>query len=48
MPTEAQKCDAIHELSISFNYVELNKLEGENLVKFAHQIVLYLIRLQEF
>ena len=48
MPTEAQKCDATREHSICVYYVEFEELEGENPVKFAHQITLDMGRFREF
>jgi hypothetical protein len=48
VPTDAQKCDASREHFICGYYVEFEEPEGENPVKFAHQITLDMGRFQEF
>ena len=52
-PAEAQKCDATwehstREHSICGYYVEFEEPEGENPVKFAHQVTLDMGRFREF
>ena len=48
VPAEAQKCDAMREHFICVYYVEFEEPEGENPVKFAHQITLDMGRFREF
>ena len=48
VPTEAQKCDATREHSIFEYYVEFEEPEGEDPVKFAHEITLDMGRFREF
>ena len=48
VPAEAQKCDATREHSICGYYVEFEEPEGENPVKFAHQVTLDMRRFREF
>ena len=45
---EAQKCDATREHSICGYYVEFEEPEGENPIKFAHQVTLDMGRFREF
>ena len=48
VPAEAQKCDATREHSICGYYVEFEEPEGENPIKFAHQVTLDMGRFREF
>ena len=48
VPAEAQKCDATREHSICGYYVEFEKPEGENPIKFAHHVKLDMGRFCEF
>ena len=48
VPNETQRCDPAREHSICGYYVEFEEPEGENPVKFTHQVTLDMQRFREF